>query len=461
MLIKNNSPWLHQLDKNRKPEELNKDIESDVVIIGGGIAGVSTAFFTLRNTNKKVVLIEGHRIAHGATGHNAGQVTSYFEKPFAEMAVEFGLEMAKDGESAVIGAWELLEEMYTEAGLDIPFSRFIGYAGFSTFEQIVGALKDNKLRREAGMEVRPILVAREAENINSMPEEFDGLYKFVDQKEILAKLETNDRGYIAIEESQKGVINSALFTEELAMYLLGKYKGRFSIYENTFVQKVVLKEDLAILDAGKHEVRAGKVVLCTNGFENIKIFDHHGLEIDTKFHHLVNGVVARMFGYVSEKVESPTAVSYYTPEAGSGDVFDDAMSTPYFYLTRRAYEYDSSRPTLSCIGGPQYSIPDREEYLREFDFDEEVDSSMDKFLKKLRSLPEGEELDYDFNWHGLMGYTPNGVRLIGAEPKNPLLMYNLGCNGVGILPSVFGADRIARLINGEKLPPSMFDPKAN
>src|SRR5690606_3789721 len=126
-------------------------------------------------------------------------------------------------------------------------------------------------------------------------------------------------------------------------------------------------------------------------------------------HHLVNGVVARMFGYVSEKAESPTAISYYTPEAGSGDAFDDSMSTPYFYLTRRPYEYDTRRPTLSCIGGPQYSIPDREEYLREFDFDEEVDPAMDRFLRKLRGLPVDEPLDYDFNWHGLMGYTPNGV----------------------------------------------------
>jgi glycine/D-amino acid oxidase-like deaminating enzyme len=60
-----------------------------------------------------------------------------------------------------------------------------------------------------------------------------------------------------------------------------------------------------------------------------------------------------------------------------------------------------------------------------------------------------------------MGYTPNRIRLIGEEPKNPVLMYNLGCNGVGILPSIFGGRRIARIVAGERLGKSIFDPKDN
>ncbi len=457
MQVKNNSPWLHQLDKERAVLALNEDIKTDVAIIGGGIAGISTAFFILRHTDKSVALFEASRIAHGATGHNAGQVTSYFERPFVELVEEFGLEMAAEGERAILSAWDLIEQMYKEAGLRIPFSRFIGYAGFSSLSQILDELKDNKLRREVGMSVRPILIAKEFENHDSVPGEFEGLFRLVPQKEILQKLETSDESYIGLYEAEKGVVNSALFTEEIAVFLLKKYKGRFRIFENRPISKVVLKKDFALLDAGRHEVKAGDVVLCTNGFENIKIFDPSGLEIDTRFHHLVNGVVARMFGFLSEERKPPTAISYYSASAGSGDEFDDGMSTPYFYLTRREHEHDEKRPTLTCIGGPQYSIPDREEYLREFDFDSEYELTSDKFLRKLKGINEDEFLDYDFNWHGLMGYTPNGVRLVGPEPKNSNLFYNLGCNGVGILPSIFGADKVARQIAGEKFPPSIFD----
>ena len=58
-----------------------------------------------------------------------------------------------------------------------------------------------------------------------------------------------------------------------------------------------------------------------------------------------------------------------------------------------------------------------------------------------------------------MGYTPNGLRCIGPEPLNPVLMYNLGCNGVGILPSVYGGKKISQFLNNEDLTPSLFDPK--
>ena len=51
----------------------------------------------------------------------------------------------------------------------------------------------------------------------------------------------------------------------------------------------------------------------------------------------------------------------------------------------------------------------------------------------------------------------NGVRMVGPEPKNPVLLYNLGCNGIGILPSIYGASKIARHIKGENVEPSIFD----
>ena len=64
----------------------------------------------------------------------------------------------------------------------------------------------------------------------------------------------------------------------------------------------------------------------------------------------------------------------------------------------------------------------------------------------------------DFSWHGLMGYTSSGVRIIGRDQTYPSLIYNTGCNGIGILPSIYGGKRIAQIINGEMLAPSIFDP---
>jgi len=455
--VKNNSPWIHQLNKERKPIKLGSDIEIDVAIVGGGIAGVSTAFFTLRNTDKKVALFEGNRLGHGATGHNAGQITSYFERPLIELVNEFGLKQATEGQHSIEMAWELLDEIYTEAGLDIPLARFTGYDGLSTFEQIILELKERVLRKQGGLPITPVFIAENIESKDNIPEEFVGFYSLVPQEEILKKLETNDVGFIALIESHKGVMNSALFTEEVAMYLLDKYKDRFSIFENTKVPKLVLKEDHALLDAEHHCVTAKEVVLCTNGFENIKIFNTSGLEIDTRFHHSVHGVVGRMTGYVENTTKSPIAINYYM---GPQWNFDD-MGEPYYYLTRRTYEFNNNEHSLTCLGGPQQMIPSRAEYRADFDYPDEIEPTADKFLHKLYNIDQSKNIDYKFNWHGLMGYTTNGVRMVGRDPKNSVLLYNLGCNGVGILPSIFGGEKVSRVIKGEKFPPSIFDVRSN
>lgn len=144
----NKSPWLLKLNKDRKPVKLNKDLDTDIAIVGAGIAGISTAFFILKYTNKNVVILDKSRLAYGATGHNAGQVVSYFERGFASLVSEFGLELAKEGQKAIEDAWELLDEMYTDASLDINFNRFLGHLGLISNEQLIIHLNNNLLRKK-------------------------------------------------------------------------------------------------------------------------------------------------------------------------------------------------------------------------------------------------------------------------------------------------------------------------
>jgi gamma-glutamylputrescine oxidase len=77
----NRSPWVAQLAPDGPPAPLTGDTAADVVVVGAGIAGIATAFFTLRSTSKTVMLVERDRVGRGASGHNAGQLTTYFERP--------------------------------------------------------------------------------------------------------------------------------------------------------------------------------------------------------------------------------------------------------------------------------------------------------------------------------------------------------------------------------------------
>jgi glycerol-3-phosphate dehydrogenase len=70
------SPRLEQLRQGDAPSPLQRDLHTDVVVVGGGIAGASTAFFILRETDLRVALVERGTIGSGATGHNAGQLAT-------------------------------------------------------------------------------------------------------------------------------------------------------------------------------------------------------------------------------------------------------------------------------------------------------------------------------------------------------------------------------------------------
>jgi len=445
----NKSPWLTQLRKDRVHFKLEQDIKTDIAIMGAGIAGISTAFFLLKYTDKNVVILEKNKLAHGATGHNAGQVVSYFERGFASLVDSFGLELASRGQKDIEDAWNLLDEMYTDARMDINFSRFLGHAGLSSLEQVLLHLKNNSLRKMGGLDTERIWISDDAPFLSSIPTEYKDLYTLTPHKEILELLETEDKSFVAVLSYQKGCVNSALFCQEVLLYLIEKYGDRFHLYEKTLINKVVLKGDYAILDAESNTVESKNIILCTNGFEGFHILNEGGLDIDTKFHHLVKGTIGYMSGYLEPMDKNPIAISYFTnPESTTDD--------PYFYLTRRNYETDKNYNLIS-IGGPEVDIEDGTFYSRKKEFPEDMIKMIDNFVKTVYDTKPNKEIDYVYTWHGLMGYTKNGIRLIGPEPKNKTLLYNLGCNGVGILPSVYGGKRISEIFLKEKLEKTIFD----
>ncbi len=453
--MKIRSPWIEQLNHERHITRLGGDLVTNVAVVGAGIAGIATAFFVLKYTDKKVSIFEGGKLAHGATGHNAGQITSYFERPFYELVSQFGLEKAIHAQKSVESGWALLDEIWNDAGIDIPISRFEGFAGMAKFSRVLSHLKNDYYRRIGGIKTSNTLISDSVDFLSLIPKEYEDLYDIVPQREILEKLETQDTRFIACSRLQKGVMNSALFCQEIAEFLFEEYGDRFSLFEHTHISKVVLKDDHALLDAGAHTIFADKVVLCTNGFENIKIFNDFGLDIDTKFHDHIYGLVGFMSGYVDPLNKLPTALSYITGD--TGELLD---ADSYFYLTRRLYESgENKNQNLISVGGPVFKMDESDIYSMDIDFPEEAHNQIDEFVKKVYEGNPYKKVDYLFRWHGLMGYTKTGLRLIGEEPKNRNLLYNLGCNGVGILPSLYAGKRISRILAGESVEESIFDPR--
>ncbi len=66
----------------------------DVVIVGGGITGVSTAL-ALQKAGKKCLLVEAANIAFGTSGGTTAHLNDFFDTSFAQAIKNFGLEKAK------------------------------------------------------------------------------------------------------------------------------------------------------------------------------------------------------------------------------------------------------------------------------------------------------------------------------------------------------------------------------
>lgn len=450
--MKNHSPWIHELRREREAQKIDRDIVTDVVVVGAGIAGVSTAFFLLTETNKNVVLVDRYMLAHGATGHNAGYLATYFERGFKDMVKEFGLDATARAHSAVESAWELLDYMYKKCGLTIPVHRFTGQMGVATKARLLEHLENNRLRKQAGLDTETILIAEHLEYKDELTPYAD-LYKFVSHEEVLSALQTQNSSYIAVFAYDKGTANSALLSEGIYNYLAKNYKKRFSLYEHTDIRKVVLSKGGAVLDAGDHTITCEKVVLCTNGFEHVQIISDGTMDVDKSFHRNVSGVVGYMSAYLETMNKPPFAASYF----GENPIdYDD----DYYYLSRRQYEYDGKKDyNLISIGGPVYNLEDRRHYMMDYEYPEEAKDKIDGFVKSTYDTDPNKKIDYQFTWHGLMGYTENKIRLIGEEPRNMNLLYNLGCNGLGLLPSIYGGKRIADILSGRPVEPMIFDPK--
>lgn len=456
---KNLSPWLHQLARVRPVAEFSGQKETDIAIIGGGIAGIATAYYTLKNTRHQVMLVEAGKIAHGASGHNGGFLASYFERTFTSLVEEYGLEATANAQREMESAWVLLDEMFVEAGLATPMWQFTGLAGCASMEDVISHLKSHALKVQAGLFPPKILISDQAPGLNQLPDEYADHYTILPKADLLNLLETKEDKYVAALQARKGCMNSAMLCEELVGYLLKNFADRFTLAEHAPVRRLVLKQHHAVLDVGKNShIHAKQVILCTNGFENINIVNTTGPALNDKFHHLVRGLVGYMAGYLEERNKTPIEISYLPAKTGqSEDVYTEP---PYFYLTRRPFDgAGESNKNLICIGGPEALMDDTNGYHLEHPFPEEAKNEIDRFLNHTYQHGPQGEIQYRFFWHGLMGFTPNGLRLIGPEPLNPLLYYNLGCNGVGLLPSIYGGFKISQMLSGKKLPKSIFDPR--
>ncbi|HHY27066.1 MAG TPA: FAD-dependent oxidoreductase [Desulfitobacterium dehalogenans] len=119
------SYWLDSTPKTNYPS-LVGDISVDVAVIGGGMAGVSSAYL-LTQEGLKVAVLEADRILQGTTAYTTAKLTSQhgliYDKILRQMGVEKASQYAEANESAI----DFVAKLVEREKIDCDFTRQPAY----------------------------------------------------------------------------------------------------------------------------------------------------------------------------------------------------------------------------------------------------------------------------------------------------------------------------------------------
>lgn len=145
------SPWIADLEPAFPV--LDATLEVDVAIIGGGIAGIMTAY-QLSKAGKKVALLEQGRLAEGASGWTTAFVTYVTDMPFSGLKTTFGAEHAalawKSGREAI----DELERVIKAENIACDFMRCPAYVYATDEPGLTYLHREEELAKAAGFSVQ-------------------------------------------------------------------------------------------------------------------------------------------------------------------------------------------------------------------------------------------------------------------------------------------------------------------
>ncbi|NWF92985.1 MAG: FAD-binding oxidoreductase [Syntrophaceae bacterium] len=157
---------------------------ADIVIIGGGIIGLSIAYHLALKRPGKVILLEKGQLGEGSTGRSAGGIRTQFS---TEINIRFSLESLK--------TFERFEE---EFGIDPEFKR-IGYLFLATTDSEKEIFKKNvSLQRRFGIPVELLT-----------PNEIKARWPFLRTDDIVAGTFCSWDGYAGPSEVLSGFAGGA------------------------------------------------------------------------------------------------------------------------------------------------------------------------------------------------------------------------------------------------------------
>lgn len=222
MIMKKESLWEHDL-KKEKIKELNGDLETDILIIGGGITGLSIAY-ELKEMNQKITLVEASLVGMGVTKNTTGKINYLQETIYGDLTQKYSLEQAKKYLNGELRAIEEITRIIKKEQIECNLEKVESFV-FTNEEKEMAKLKQEK--------------------------------KILENFGIKVKEHTNQFKYaISVE-------NTYVFHPLKYLYALKKIleKKNIEIYENTKIVEVKKEKESFICLTEKYKIKAKEVIL--------------------------------------------------------------------------------------------------------------------------------------------------------------------------------------------------------
>ena len=392
-------PIWWRLRRDDFPSDNIDGAETQVAVLGGGLAGVMTALFLAELGTTNVMLLEKGGLGEGASGRNQGHVNPG-NIPIEGIVRQHGQDMVKtllDFEYASVG---LLEEVIERFNIQCGFRR-TGYMFLAADDEQIRLLRE----RQA------LLVS-----IGHPPELWDAR-----QCEVLG-FSGFAGGLFKPEAGQVNPVRLLLGLARAAQDLGVQVRVRTNAYD------VVPQNGGFVVRTGKGRVRAQIVVHATN-----------------RPHLLGGAATALRVGFLCIRGQIVAFPEQVAQEIGFG-TFDGLV-----YGLRRCQEL--------LLGGMRSVSPSREEGEEDDTVvNSAISMALQAYAQQMFGIPES--LSHSHEWTGIMWESPDGFPFVGRVPLigNQWVICGFGGHGLPGIPGA--AHALAQMIVGQEAElPRLFAPR--
>lgn len=145
----NRSLWIETTPETAYPT-LEGQVEVDVVVVGAGITGVTTAWL-LKREDRRVALLEMRRVGEGTSGYTTAKLTVGHNLIYADLAKEHGEEAARAYAASNQWAIERLEELVSGEEIECDWERASNYVYTEDERRLSDLREELEAARRAGV----------------------------------------------------------------------------------------------------------------------------------------------------------------------------------------------------------------------------------------------------------------------------------------------------------------------